>query len=368
VIVDGSASTGCGSSPMQYRWLDGATVVCDWSASPVCDVLPPVTTTYQLEVACLDAPTCVAVRDVTVEVLPTPSAELRSLDPICVGEPTTLDAAASDPRGCPVPLEYRFLDGATEIRPWGTGSTHGPLTPATSTIYTVEVRCSATPGCSELAQVSIDVVPLPTADAGADASVCEMQPITLDGSTSTDPGCPGGLLYEWRDGATVVRPADPDPTWSPPTALAGTTTYTLVVSCAGPPGCEASDAVTVEVRVCSLAVTFDLYRAVAQRDGTVLVTWKTLEEDGTLGFIIERALSSDGPFVAAGDHEARGPGFRYELRDTDVAKGAHAWYRIVELTSRGRGDATPAFRPARTDEGGASRIRGSATSGRKRQR
>ena len=173
-------------------------------------------------------------------------------------------------------------------------------------------------------------------------------------------------LYEWRDGATVVRPADPDPTWSPPTALAGTITYTVVVSCAGPPGCEASDDVTVEVRACALAVRFDLYRAVVQRDGSVLVTWKTLEEDGTLGFVVERAPSSTGLFVAAGDHEARGAGYRYTVRDADVANAVHAWYRIVELTSSGRGDATPAFRPVQPDVGGGSRTRGAAVIGRKR--
>jgi len=216
--------------------------------------------------------------------------------------------------------------------------------------------------------IIVESIPVPTADAGADASVCEMQSVTLDASGSTDPGCPGGLLYEWRDGATVVRPADPDPAWSPPTALAGMTSYTVVVSCAGPPGCEASDDVSVEVRGCALAVRFDRYRAVTQRDGSVVISWTTLEEDGTLGFVVERAATADGLFVAAGDHEASGPGFRYQVRDSDVAKGAHAWYRIVELTSRGRGDAAPAFRPVQADAGGGSRTRGSVAIGSQRQR
>jgi len=290
---------------------------------------------------------------------------------ICAGNTAALDGSGSLP--CDASgLEYRWLEGAIVVPgcDWSLTPTCD-VAPAVTTTYTLEVSCLGLPAaCTTFDTVTIIVesIPVPTADAGAGASVCEMQPVTLDASGSTDPGCPGGLVYEWRDGATVVRPADPDPTWSPPTAIAGTATYTVMVSCAGPPGCEASNDVTVEVRACALAVRFDVYRAVVQRDGGVLVTWRTLEEDGTLGFVVERVVTADGSFVAAGDHEAGGPGFRYEVRDTDVAKGAHAWYRIVELTSRGRGDATPAFRPARTDESGASRTRGAAPIGRKRQR
>jgi len=301
----------------------------------------------------------------------TPIADAGPDQTICSSAIATLDGAGSTPCDA-AGLEYRWMEGATVLPGcgWSTIATCDVM-PAVTTTYTLEVSCLGSPtACVMSDTVNVDVVavPAPIAAAGADESVCEMHGSTLDASSSTDLGCPGGLVYEWRDGATVVRPADPDPTWSPPTALAGTTTYTVVVNCAGPPGCEGSDDVTVEVRSCSLAVTFDVYRAAVQRDGTVLVTWKTLEEDGTLGFVVERAPSSTGPFVAAGDHEARGPGYRYTVRDADVANAVHALYRIVELTSSGRGDATPAFRPARTDESGASRSRGSAALGRKRQR
>jgi len=267
---------------------------------------------------------------------------------ICLGDTTTLDGSGSS--GCSSSsIQYRWLDGATPLCDWSPVPTCD-ATPTTTTTYTRETQGAAGPACTSTDTVTIEVVPDPLADAGPDVSICEMVAVTLDASGSTDVGCPAGLVYEWRQGVTVVRPADPDPTWRPPTTTAGTTTYTVIVSCAGPPGCDASDDVMVEVRACPLAVRFDSYRAVRHEDGASVISWTTLAEDGTLGFVVERAATIDGPFVTVGDHEARGPGHRYQVRD--VANGTRAWYRVVEVTSSGRGDATPAFRSILAGAGG----------------
>lgn len=70
VSLDGSATVvaGCSKTP-QYRWLDGTTVVRDWSPDPTIVVRPLATTTYTLEVRCGDcAGPCFASTLVVVAV------------------------------------------------------------------------------------------------------------------------------------------------------------------------------------------------------------------------------------------------------------------------------------------------------------
>lgn len=344
--LDGTSSTACSAAGLMYRWLDGATVVCPWSPSPTCDVAPTADTSYTLEVSCADAPTCVASTTVLVPVVPYPTPTLEPLPPICVGQSTTLDASTSGTGGCAVPLEYQFRSGATIIQPWSTSPLLGPLTPPVSGTYWVDVRCTATPGCAASASQPIEVVPLPIADAGPDDSVCDLVPLTLSAAGSTDLGCPGGLLYEWRQGMTVVRPFSPIPTWNPPTTTAGTTTYTVVTRCASTPSCESQDTVTVEVRLCSLAVHFDLVEANWSRDTVspqVDIHWRTVSELGTTVFTVERAPDRDGSFAAIGEPVAAvGPGWDYRFADTAATPGSSPWYRVVEWTVDGRGDVSPA--------------------------
>jgi hypothetical protein len=187
--------------------------------------------------------------------------------------------------------------------------------------------------------------------------VCDGEPLTLDGSGSTDRGCPAGLEYRWRDGATVVRGWSASPTWDPPTAAAGTTVFTLDARCAGDPGCSASDDVEVVVTVCApLAVAFASYGATwVAGCPEVAVAWATASEQGTLAFAVERAGSRSGPFtVVATVPTSRGRS--YEIRDTAPAGAGGPWYRVVELTSSGRGSMTATFTPAQ-GAGAATRAR-----------
>jgi len=114
------------------------------------------------------------------------------------------------------------------------------------------------------------------------------------------------------------------------------------VSCASLPGCETSDPLRLRVNACVLAVEFDSYEAVRQDDGTVAVRWATLSEEESLGFEVQRATGPDGTFATIDGVAARGGGSIYELVDRD-ARGGESWYRVVEVTTSGPGDATPAF-------------------------
>ena len=146
----------------------------------------------------------------------------------------------------------------------------------------------------------------------------------------------------------------------------GTTTYTVVVSCASPPSCESSDDVIVEIRSCPLAVHFDSFDAVWKSDGGsvhVLLSWVTLMEEGTLGFMVERSDEPSGSFTTVAEWvEAHGAGYSYTFKDDSAEPGTRSWYRVVEFTSSGRGDATPSFQ-VRELQG-----RGKATGGRGRSR
>jgi len=184
--------------------------------------------------------------------------------------------------------------------------------------------------------------PAPRAEPGAAGpSICEGQKVTLDGGASSPGPCPGALEYRWLDAGSPIC------TWSatPVCEVAPlvTTVYTLEVRC--PAGCASSSAeLTIPVRACPLAVVYDEFGAEVRGDGAIAIRWRTITEEGTLGFLIERAPAAAGPWSVIGEAVADRPGTTYTAIDPDP--NGRAWYRIVELTAAGPGDATPAFQPS----------------------
>jgi len=93
-----------------------------------------------------------------------------------------------------------------------------------------------------------------------------------------------------------------------------------------------------------LRVAFDSFAAVRRGDSGVVISWTTLSEDQTLGFLVERRMGPGAPFEPVADVvAAHGPGQRYEVADTGVAPASGLRYRIVEIGPTGPGDATPPF-------------------------
>lgn len=369
VTVDASASTqtGC-STALEFQLRDGGTVLRPWDPAPILGpFVPAASATWTVDARCPTAPTCIASANFPVDVVPQPIAAAGSDVAVCVGEPALLDASATVDLGCPAGgLVYEWRQGATVVRPAAASPTWVPPTGAPgSSTYTVVARCAVNPGCESADDVVVDVVAPPVASAGPDENVCDMVALTLSAAGSTDLGCPGGLIYEWRQGATVVRPFSAIATWNPPTTMVGSTTYTVVARCASSPSCESQDAVTVQVRLCSLAVHFDVVEATSRRDPadpSVDVHWRTSSEVGTTVFTVERGSGRDGEFVAIGEPvSAVGPGWDYHFHDTGLTPGSAPWYRIVEWTVDGRGDVSPAVQaePESPKRGGGGRNRGS---------
>ncbi|MCF8277668.1 MAG: gliding motility-associated C-terminal domain-containing protein [Flavobacteriales bacterium] len=87
--------------------------------------------------------------------------------------------------------------------------------------------------CTNTAEVTVTVNPLPQADAGADQAICIGETTQLEGS--------GGSTYEWVPPIGISDPTDPNTDASPIT----TTNYTLIVR--DNIGCEATDQMTLTV-------------------------------------------------------------------------------------------------------------------------
>src|SRR5204863_6392505 len=93
---------------------------------------------------------------------------------------------------------------------------------------------------------------------------------------------------------------------------------------------------------CALSVSWDGFEALRTESGDVEVRWRTLAEEDTSYFAIERGPSRWGPFVRCGLRNATGGAGAYDWTDLH-APCVPIWYRIVEYTGSGAGDATPVF-------------------------
>lgn len=183
-----------------YSWSTGAT-------SADISVSPTTQSTYTVTVSntCGDA-----VDQITVDVNPLPSISASTDEGICEGESVQLTSSGT---------------GTIEWQPNGETSNDITVSPVQTTTYTV----SATNNCGTVSEdVEVVVNQLPTADAGADQTICEGQTATLNAS--------GGIDYLWNNAET-----NPQTQVNP----AQTTVYSVSVTDAN--GCSDSDDVEVVV-------------------------------------------------------------------------------------------------------------------------
>jgi len=203
-ICFGSCSTLTASGGTIYLWNTGETTVS-------IDVCPVVTTTYTVTVT--DANGCVNTADVTVNVQPIPVADAGPNVDICDGDCTNLTASGAGAGGT-----YVWNDGSSTVSI--------NVCPIVTTTYSVTVTDIY--GCTDSDVVIVSVNPVPVADAGPDATVCDGDCTTLMAS--------GGVSYLWSNNF-----AGPVITVCPSI----TTTYTVTVTDAN--GCSDIDNVTITV-------------------------------------------------------------------------------------------------------------------------
>jgi hypothetical protein len=90
--------------------------------------------------------------------------------------------------------------------------------------------------------VGLNQPPLLTADAGADALICEGDSITIGGQPTANGGAGTGYNYVWTSSLSGVTGANP-------TIFPGDTTQ-LLLTVTDSNGCSAMDSVTINVELC----------------------------------------------------------------------------------------------------------------------
>jgi len=113
--------------------------------------------------------------DPITSVVPDPKQLL-----ICGSAPDTVIAQALGT--CTGNFEFRFLDGATVVQTWSTQD-YLVVSPAISTTYTVEARCSAIPATVVSDTFRVDVIPAPTITGNLTFCAGDSTMITASGST-----------------------------------------------------------------------------------------------------------------------------------------------------------------------------------------
>lgn len=186
-ICSGTSATLTASGGTNYSWSTGST------ANPII-VSPTAGTTYSVVVS---NGTCSDTTSINISVNTSPSPTISAgSNTICAGQSTTLTA----------------VGGGTYL--WNTGATTStiPVSPTSSTGYTVVVTAANT--CTATATASVVVNSIPVATVTGNSIICSGDIITLTAG--------GGTTYSWAPGGQTT----PSIIVSP----ASGTTYSVVVA------------------------------------------------------------------------------------------------------------------------------------------
>ncbi len=212
-ICQGTSTNLMASGGSSYSWDNGL------GAGASKTVSPSDTTNYMVTVTGSNG--CTATDNVTVNVLPLPTAFAGNDVTICTGASAQLTATGG--------ASYNWSGGL------GAGQAQ-VVTPSSNTTYTVTVTSSN--GCTDTDDITITVNPIPgpTAVAGPDTTVCEGATVSIAAS--------GGINYSWDNllGTGSVKSVTPTTT----------TTYTVTVTDGN--GCSDIASVNIIVNASPVAV------------------------------------------------------------------------------------------------------------------
>lgn len=215
-ICAGASTTLNGSGGVSYSWSPTTGLSDPNINNPV--ATPVATTTYTLTVT--DANGCTDTDDIVVTVNPLPTTSAGTDVAVCTGSSATLTATGG--------VQYSWSP-ATDL---SNANIANPVTtPTAARTYTVTVTDNN--GCVSTDDVDVSLNPLPVANAGTDANICQ--------NSSTTLGASGGVTYSWSPVTGLNNPAVQNPVASPQT----TTTYTVTVTDAN--SCSSTDDVDVTV-------------------------------------------------------------------------------------------------------------------------
>jgi len=231
--LDGSRSSGNEDRhcvDRSYRWRDGETVVQDWSADPVAEIVPR-TAVYELDFVARDDGSGWWLSDsdwVLVIVGPEPVAGARAPDDLvaCLDETVVLEGSATRGADCDdARLTFRWYDAAGTLLLEG-GDPRLEVVVTGDTTYDFEVLVESPTGtATDRDTVAVSAFPGVVVDAGPDRLALAFEPVGI--GTSTPPGC--GVppyTYAWDPAEGLDDPTSPEPI----ARVGETTTYCLTVS------------------------------------------------------------------------------------------------------------------------------------------
>jgi uncharacterized repeat protein (TIGR01451 family) len=207
-------------SGSSYSWSSSPAGFSSTSSNPT--VSPVTTTIYTLTET--NSTGCVNSNSVTVTVKPLPAANIGSNSSICTGQSASIGAIA--------------VAGSSYV--WSSipsgfisTSSNATVTPVFTTTYTLTE--TGANGCVNSNGVTVTVNPYPAANAGSNATICQLQNVTIGGTAIS------GSTYSWSSSPAGFSSAISDPTVNPTT----TTTYTVTET--NTAGCSKSNSVIVTV-------------------------------------------------------------------------------------------------------------------------
>jgi len=200
-ICTGSSANLNASGGTVYLWNPSTGLNNPAIANPI--ATPVNTVTYI--VTATNAQGCTDSDDITVTVNSLPMADAGNDQAICVGRTAALNASGGS--------SYSWSPSATLSN---SGISNPVANPTSTTAYTVTVTDAN--GCSATDFTTLTVNPLPSANAGSDASICSGNAANLIAS--------GGTSYSWSPSAGLSNTAIANPVASP----TSTTTYSVTVS------------------------------------------------------------------------------------------------------------------------------------------
>jgi hypothetical protein len=206
-----------------YSWSPSTGLSSSSVSNPTAN--PTVTTTYTLTET-NTATGCQNTNTVMVTVNPLPTANAGSNQSICIGQSVAIGASA--------------VAGNTYSWSPSTGLSSSSVSnptanPTVTTTYTLTETITAT-GCQNANSVTVTVNPLPTANAGSDATICSGQSVSIGASAIA------GNTYSWSPSTGLSSASVSNPTANPTV----TTTYTLTETITAT-GCQNTNSVTVTV-------------------------------------------------------------------------------------------------------------------------
>jgi gliding motility-associated-like protein len=188
----------------------------------------PATRTVTVRYVAYSGQTCLQYIDQVVTLNATPAITFNAIPGICQDVPSFQITQASVANGLP-----------------GSGTFSGPgVSPtgffdpnaAGSGLKTIRYTYTSSAGCSNFMDQTVDVYPVPVANAGPDKVVLEGGYVVLTPALNT--GFP--VTYLWTPATGLDNPNSPTPRASP----ANDITYTLIVT--SDKGCSSSDQVFVK--------------------------------------------------------------------------------------------------------------------------